>query len=220
MSAYSRRADAGEEVEVSPTPWCRAPCVELPPRRVVERLEVEHPRLAVGAGVTKSSPRRERRRCDVLDARERSSAAASVTAAWAAFTRSLRSRLRDQRACLWMPGPPSCRVCALARSCSKAVIAARRARSASRAASTVSGDSSRHLRARDEVRLSRAARSITISLGFGSCQTPRTRASCALAHNPTKVDADQLRALVAEHASAAGGASPFYETSVDDPATA
>ena len=46
---------------------------------------------------------------------------------------------------------------------------------------------------------------------------PAPERRAALVYNPTKVDADQLRALVAEHASAAGWAEPlFYETSVDD----
>ena len=46
---------------------------------------------------------------------------------------------------------------------------------------------------------------------------PAPERRAALVYNPTKVDADQLRALVAEHASAAGWAEPlFYETTVDD----
>lgn len=46
---------------------------------------------------------------------------------------------------------------------------------------------------------------------------PAPERRAALVYNPTKVDADQLRALVADHASAAGWGEPlFYETSVDD----
>ena len=46
---------------------------------------------------------------------------------------------------------------------------------------------------------------------------PALERRAALVYNPTKVDADQLRALVADHASAAGWGEPlFYETSVDD----
>ena len=46
---------------------------------------------------------------------------------------------------------------------------------------------------------------------------PAPERRAALVYNPTKVDAVQLRALVADHASAAGWGEPlFYETSVDD----
>ncbi|GAA1635971.1 diacylglycerol/lipid kinase family protein [Microbacterium flavum] len=47
--------------------------------------------------------------------------------------------------------------------------------------------------------------------------SPSTGRRAALVYNPTKVDAENLRARVAAHAAAAGWADPlFFETTVDD----